>query len=289
MKRGTPQHPKMKAFARSLKIPLPHAVGIMEMLWQFAAEYAPDGGIGRLDDSEIADACGWPDKRSGELVEALVHCRWFTENSDCRLFVNDWPEHCEDSVHRKLARAHRWFADGSAPNIARLPKDARTEAQQFYSSAQSAHDVRNKCAPDAQKVPTDLRAFAFATPSHANAANAHAPDQSPDARAIAEAGERMYTIHPKKKDLPLLPGALYHALNGRPASEVLPQIESCHKAWCQTDDWQKSDGRFAPSLPTWIEDRGFTKWPNGTGPAPNKPLNLYEPPKPIPVPVEKRS
>lgn len=59
MKRGTPDHPKMKALARTLRIPLPYAVGAMEMIWHFTADYAPTGAIGRFSDDEIAEAAGW--------------------------------------------------------------------------------------------------------------------------------------------------------------------------------------------------------------------------------------
>jgi hypothetical protein len=40
MKRGTPTHYKTKRLAKKLKVELPHAVGILEMLWHFKSDQA---------------------------------------------------------------------------------------------------------------------------------------------------------------------------------------------------------------------------------------------------------
>lgn len=59
MKRGAPDHPKMRRLARRLGLPHMAAVGCMEMLWHWASRYAQDGAIGRYDDDDIADALYW--------------------------------------------------------------------------------------------------------------------------------------------------------------------------------------------------------------------------------------
>ncbi len=80
-------------------------------------------------------------------------------------------------------------------------------------------------------------------------------------RQLREAVERMYERHPKKKDLPLLPEALENSCKVKP----LEEIERIHALWCSTEDWQKNDGRFAPSLPQWLLDRGYTREPSRNG------------------------
>lgn len=117
MKRGTPDHPKMKALARILGITRTHAVGIMECLWQWTSNYNPDGDLSRWTDGQIADAVDWKDPAA--LIEAL-------QNEDVGFLdggklVHDWCEHCEDSVHTKLARQGRMFACGCSPSLTRLP------------------------------------------------------------------------------------------------------------------------------------------------------------------------
>lgn len=110
MKRGTPRHPKMFALAEELKITLPHAVGILEMLWHFAAESCPCGDIGSVPDKEIAKAIGWT-KRASILIEALCSekCRWIDRSLDYRLVIHDWPDHAENEVRRKLESMGKKF------------------------------------------------------------------------------------------------------------------------------------------------------------------------------------
>ncbi len=110
MKRGTPRHPKMFALAEELKITLPHAVGILEMLWHFAAESCPRGDIGSIPDKEIAKAVGWT-RRASSLIEALCseRCRWIDRSLDHRLIIHDWPDHAENDVQRRLAAIGKEF------------------------------------------------------------------------------------------------------------------------------------------------------------------------------------
>jgi len=59
MKRGTPRHPKILELCELLDIKLAYSVGLLELLWHFAAEFAPRGGIGRYPDKRVAVAAGW--------------------------------------------------------------------------------------------------------------------------------------------------------------------------------------------------------------------------------------
>ena len=47
MKRGTPRHPKTMLLVAELQIPTYAAVGILESLWHWTAEYAKRGDVGR--------------------------------------------------------------------------------------------------------------------------------------------------------------------------------------------------------------------------------------------------
>ena len=48
MKRNTIDHPKTKALARALGLPLYSGVGVLEALWHWTARHAPAGDVGRL-------------------------------------------------------------------------------------------------------------------------------------------------------------------------------------------------------------------------------------------------
>lgn len=125
MKRGTPLNPKVAHLAELLKLELFEAVGILEMIWHFTAQYAPQGDIGKWPDEAIAKAVGWkrPTGRSGvtpgcTLSDALVEAKWLDRDPQHRLIVHDWQEHCDQSVTRKLARQKLAFVQ---PKLA-VPK-----------------------------------------------------------------------------------------------------------------------------------------------------------------------
>jgi hypothetical protein len=106
MKRGTPRHPKLGDLMEALQIKeRALAVGYLELLWHFAAEFAPQGDIGKYSDSRIEAAMDWHGKR-GRLVEALTTSRWLDVHDKCRLCVHDWADHADESVRKRLQRAN---------------------------------------------------------------------------------------------------------------------------------------------------------------------------------------
>ena len=160
MKRNTPSHPKMKALARALAMPLPYAVGTMELLWQWAGDFAKRGDVGKYTDEGIAEAVCWTGDPE-HLIRMLVQEKWLDENEEHRLIVHDWPQHCEDSVHTHLARAGEYFADGSRPKLSKLTKDERVEKEETYAGK----NVRRKAPKSAKKRPA-LPSLAKPQPSH---------------------------------------------------------------------------------------------------------------------------
>jgi len=131
MKRGTPRHPKTYALAEALHVPLPHAVGILEMLWHHAAEHTPTGHLGSLPDSAIAAAVGWlpvnGTRTARVLIDALVSCGWIHRHDLYRLYIHDWPEHCEQSVIKRLEYSSKDFLpiySYSLDNRKRFPRES---------------------------------------------------------------------------------------------------------------------------------------------------------------------
>jgi hypothetical protein len=107
MKRGTPRHPKVMDLAEKLGCGRPEALGYLELLWDFTAEIAPRGDIGRFSDRRIEAALDWfgRGKPAGKLVKALVEAKWIEVDAECRLWVHDWKDHCDEAVKKKLSRA----------------------------------------------------------------------------------------------------------------------------------------------------------------------------------------
>jgi hypothetical protein len=63
MKTGGPAHWKVALLAKSLKIEQYAAVGLLECLWHWAAEYATTGEISRRKWEAAAAGCFWKKER----------------------------------------------------------------------------------------------------------------------------------------------------------------------------------------------------------------------------------
>jgi hypothetical protein len=105
MKAGTQNHLKVKRLMRLLGIPLYRAVGILESLWLLCADCCDEGDIGKYTDEEIADYLGWDGPQSpSELVRALSDSGWTDPDSECRLVVHDWLEHCPEYIRDRVRK-----------------------------------------------------------------------------------------------------------------------------------------------------------------------------------------
>ena len=113
MKRETFRHPKTLDLASRLGCSRPEAIGYLNLLWDFTAEYAIQGDIGKHANGAIARACdysGDPDK----FVAALVDAHWVDVDPDYRLLVHDWSEHCERWVKLKAEKLSKSFIESFA-------------------------------------------------------------------------------------------------------------------------------------------------------------------------------
>lgn len=125
MKRGTPRHPKTYALAEALDIPLYAAVGILEMLWHFAAQSTPRGDIGSLPASAIASGVEWK-KKPIALLEALEKCHWLDRDENNRLVLHDWPQHCDQTVVKLLEYQDKDFLSYYGNSLENRKRNSRT-------------------------------------------------------------------------------------------------------------------------------------------------------------------
>lgn len=106
MKRGAPDHWKMRDLAIQMKVPVRYGLawanGTMERLWHYTAKYHPQGDIGKAPDRSIAEACAWPAATASDLITALIDVRWLMRSTAHRLLVHDWPDHADDAVKKTL-------------------------------------------------------------------------------------------------------------------------------------------------------------------------------------------
>lgn len=125
MKRGVPNHEKTLHLQLLLGIPKPHAVGILQMLWFYAARFTPQGNLGIRTDEEIAIGCGWDHTDAPTLIKALTNARWLDEDPKHRLVVHDWAQECDRAVHAWLFRRGMCFICGTVPEETSLSKAER--------------------------------------------------------------------------------------------------------------------------------------------------------------------
>lgn len=153
MKREALTHTKMKRLCRRLDIPQWQGVGLLESIWHLTARETPRGDIGKLSDEDIALAIDFRGDETA-IIEALVAAGWLDRDPDERLIVHDWPEHCEDSVHTRLARAKQYFVRGIAPKLSKLAEKERMACAQFYGlSAQHSPDGAQSAPNGALPIP----------------------------------------------------------------------------------------------------------------------------------------
>lgn len=127
MKREAYRHPKMFDLASRLGVALPHAVGILDMLLDYAADYAPQGNIGKVSNVAIAGACMWTSDPD-DLVSALVASGWLDQSTKYRLVIHDLAEHAQSWWKAKLQKLGLEFLSADSEGS---EKALRTKSEGF--------------------------------------------------------------------------------------------------------------------------------------------------------------
>ena len=179
MKRGAPRHPKVADLCSLANIRRPYAVGYLELLWHFTAEFAPQGDIGRFSDKRIESAVEWAGPR-GKLVRSLVDSGFVNESKDFRLVIHDWHEHADDSVRRKLSRAGLQFLSVTPKVTGKLQEMYRHDGQHSDGQSGDARPPLPKPEPKPEPEPLPVAvpdAFGSPPPKTASAVLAASDEQ----------------------------------------------------------------------------------------------------------------
>lgn len=133
------EHPKTLRLAEILGHgdELFKTVGHLAMLWSWAEQHSPTGAL-VLDDSSVAEVCGWHGD-AAVLMKALREAGWVDQRPFQRL--HDWSHHAVPSVHRELAYRGELFCDGAVPCVGLLHSRARAEAARRLAEAKKAYDA----------------------------------------------------------------------------------------------------------------------------------------------------
>ena len=179
-KAKTLEHPKTLDLADALGIMDCFALGVMEAFWHHVTAYYADGDITSMKPSVMARSIRYSGNAE-ELLEAMVGAG-FVDRVGERLIVHGWAEHCNDAVHIAMARAHRFFADGSTPRMSRLSKEERARIEKWYQ----AHPVRTESAQEAHKG------------QDTSAHDAHDEPESPGFELCAQEAHAVRTTKPSQ-------------------------------------------------------------------------------------------
>lgn len=171
-KDGILNHKKTLRLARHIGAEPGVVVGILETLWQWARadDNSCDGAISVLDFEDAMASGGWQKiihlvsklASVGDLLEAMQHpdWQWLEKLPNGGFFIHDWHLHTQDSIHLKLARAGRLFANGAMPNMKRLSEQERSKLEGQYAAQGHfgeglGSSVRTACARHAHSVSTE--------------------------------------------------------------------------------------------------------------------------------------
>ena len=143
-------HPKTKELAFTLEIPLPHAIGLLELLWAFVAQQTPQGNIGKWSNQVIAGEAGWQGD-ADRFIDALISVGFLDENEDHRLLVHDWSDHAPNWVHAKLKKKGRSIIGPDLSADLRESQDPPPEATTSLAKPSQAKGERR--APDGDAPP----------------------------------------------------------------------------------------------------------------------------------------
>jgi hypothetical protein len=182
MKREAITHTKMRKLCRRMDLATWQAIGLLDSIWLLTARETPRGDVGKLSDEDIALGIDYRGN-STAMVQALAETGWIDVHPEHRYVIHDWADHCEDSVHMRLARSQQFFADGRQPKLTRLPGKEKETAEAFYKACAR---TTNACVrPDSVHTPDARRASHLDLDHHQDQDPALTPPVDRAARGVS--------------------------------------------------------------------------------------------------------
>jgi len=139
-------HPKTKELAYTLEVPLPHAIGLLELLWAFVGQQTPQGNIGKWSNAVIAGEAGWIGC-ADTFVEALLSVGYLDHSDEHRLLVHDWADHCPNWVWAKLKKTGREIIRAD------LSADLSSDLRGRYKPSQAKPNQKEETSENADAPP----------------------------------------------------------------------------------------------------------------------------------------
>ncbi|MEE8386157.1 MAG: hypothetical protein V3S01_09585 [Dehalococcoidia bacterium] len=224
----------MLALARGLGITRRDAVGLLELLWNWAWEQAPEGDIGRWADEDIAMAVDEPAERGGEVVSNLTRCGWVDHDSSRRLVIHDYAEHLPEFMKKRLRRmGAKTLQNGDGghcpDNGSHCPDSGRTTADRV--------------------VECSVVECSQVEPSEAGIPSGSLVHQ--ECTELASGFELAWGVYPHTRRRSVKAKSLERWRRYKlatHAANVLAWVDACSR----DEDWLKGGGEFVPWMQVWL-------------------------------------
>jgi hypothetical protein len=226
------------------------AVGFLELLWHFAAEFAPQGDIGRYEDRRIEAALDYlphGQRRTGRLIQALVESRWIDADPVHRLVVHDWQDHCESNTLSKLSKAGLTVAkEGSKAAKARLKISKGT-------SKENADDENLSVRECLESKTSPALAFALALPEPYTQKQLRAPLASDQTSAPSHRFADFQKLYPRKQRMSQAAQAFVSVVDAANESQVF----ACLERYCDSEEVSRG---VVMNPDKWLFSQAQDKW-----------------------------
>ena len=238
MKVGTPELLKFKKLRARLNIPIPHAVGLLEILWHVVAKNCPAGDVGRLSDEDIALMLEW-EGDPAELITALVETGWIDTDDEFRLIVHDWSEHCPTYIKGNLSRHGKLFAD----QVAKQRAKQATKQPTKEGAKDQSKSISEPTTKPIQSKPIQ---------SKPNLSTTSGDVSVPDSRTESEWINAIYQAYPRHEGKQAALPAIRKALKSVPPETLLAAVQEYSAAK------QGTEKRFIKLPVTWFNHGCWT-------------------------------
>ena len=234
MKRETLRHPKTYDLAARLNCSRPEAIGFLTLLWDYCADVAPQGDIGKWTDGVIARACEWNDDADA-FISALVESGWLDRCDVHRLVIHDLRDHAARWWKLKLTKVGLDFVTPTAATVERTVEPT-AEGTKIDSAASTA-------------------ASTLLHPSHLHSSQKNGASTDVDGTPAKKSKydrnfDRWWKTYPKKAGK----GAAAKAFKKAFSSIAFDELMTVTEQFAASD---KANSQYCPNPATWLNESRY--------------------------------
>jgi hypothetical protein len=130
-------HPKRKRLSRRLGLDMYQTIGLLNCVWWWVMDYAPDGDLSRYEAEDVADGIDYPGDPA-ELLDALRFAGFIDG-----MRIHDWEEYGEKLFRRRKANAERM----KSARAEHVPRTCDTHAEREDRTGQTGQTEQEEEGP----------------------------------------------------------------------------------------------------------------------------------------------